>query len=88
MEADQLADNEFLEFNLNDLTIGEIEEIEDLTGLPFTGLLNEGQPMGRVLRAVAYVAKRRENPDFTFEDAGKLKFRAVSDTPDPTDASG
>lgn len=79
--------DEYLEFDLEDLTIGEIEEIEDLTGRSFTGLLDDGQPMGKVLRAVAFVAKKRENPEFTWEDAGRLKFKAKTGTADPTPAS-
>ena len=73
-----------LDFNLNDLTIGEIVTIEELTGLPFDAMTDPDKPKGKLLQAIAYISKRRDNPEFTFEDAGNLKLNLASDAADFT----
>lgn len=77
--------NEYLEIDLEDLRIRELEELEELTGRPFDGLFTDGEPRGKVLRALGFVVKRRTNPDFTWEEAGELKIQTTgrADT-DPT----
>jgi len=66
---------EVLNFDIETMTLGEIEELETLSGVPI-GAIQEGmdgsRPMGGILRAIAFIIKRRENPDFTYEDAGNL----------------
>ena len=73
-----------LDFNLNDLTIGEIVTIEELTGLPFDAMTDPDKPKGKLLQAIAYISKRRDNPEFTFEMAGDLKLNIASDEADFT----
>lgn len=73
-----------LVFDLEDLTIGEIEEVEDLLDSPISEAFGEGKRQGKALRAIAYVVNRRTNPDFTWEDAGALKLNLKSDGADPT----
>jgi hypothetical protein len=73
-----------LDFNLNDLTIGEIVTIEELTGLPFDAMTDPDKPKGKLLQAIAYISKRRDNPEFTFEMAGDLKLNLASDEADFT----
>ena len=75
-----------LEFNLDDLTIAEICEIEELTGQPFDALNDPTKPKGKMLQAMAFISKRRANPDFTFEDAGDIKISLNSDEVGPTSA--
>jgi len=60
-------------FDLDSLTIEEIEEVEDLTDLAIDELGKPGVKKGKVLRAFAYIQNRRINPNFTLEDAGKLQ---------------
>jgi hypothetical protein len=79
-----MTDNSTLDFNLNDLTIGEIVTIEELTGLPFDAMTDPDKPKGKLLQAIAYISKRRENPEFTFEMAGDLKLNLASDEADFT----
>ena len=73
-----------LDFNLNDLTIGELVTIEELTGLPFDAMTDPDKPKGKLLQAIAYISKRRDNPEFTFEMAGDLKLNLASDEADFT----
>ena len=76
---------ETINFNINDLTIAEIVEIEDLTGLPFDAVTDPSKPKGRMLQALAYISKKRENPEFTFEQAGALSLNMESDEVDFTE---
>ena len=74
-----------LDIDINDLTIAEVVEIEELTGLPFDAMGDASKPKGKMLQALAFISKRRTNPDFTWEDAGALKIDLANAEPDPTD---
>ena len=74
-----------LDIDINDLTIAEVVEIEELTGLPFDAMGDSSKPKGKMLQALAFISKRRPNPDFTCEDAGALKIDLAHAEPDPTD---
>lgn len=78
---------ESFKIDLESLTLNEIIALEELTGIGLTGIgdsLTSGKPVGTLLRAIALVVKRRENPDFTLEQAGEL---TVDFSPDPTTAA-
>ena len=77
--------DDILNIDVNDLTIAEVVEIEERTGLPLDALGQADKPKGKMLQALAYIVKRRVNPDFTWEMAGALKISATSDKVDPTD---
>ena len=74
-----------LDINIEELTIAEVVMIEELTGLPFDAMGDSSQPKGKMLQALAYISKRRTNPDFTWEQAGELKIDMASAEADPTD---
>ena len=74
-----------LDINIEELTIAEVVMIEELTGLPFDAMGDSSQPKGKMLQALAYISKRRTNPDFTWEQAGELKIDMASTEADPTD---
>ena len=74
---------ELFNVDINDLTIAEIVEIEERTGLPLDALGQADKPKGKMLQALAYISKRRDNPDFTWEMAGALKISTASDPVDP-----
>jgi len=85
-----------VDFDLGDLTLGEIDEIEERTGMSideFQDFTNpekaKGRPKGKMLRAMALVVLRREDPSVTWEDTADvvLDVTAAGDVP-PTDASG
>ena len=80
-----MTDIEHFNIDINDLTIGEIVEIEERTGLPLDALGQADKPKGKMLQALAYISKRRDNPDFTWEMAGDLKINTDSTPVDPTD---
>lgn len=84
--------DDVFEFDLDaiqDFTLDEIDEIEQIAGQPFDSLTNPDIPKARLMKALAFVATRRTDPDFTIEDAGRLRIRVADSTgvPDPTDAA-
>lgn len=79
-DADQIV------FDLDELSLNELELLEEITGLPFDECLVTGKPKATVMKAFACIVKRREDPDFTIEQAGALKIRFAK--PDPTKAAG
>ena len=81
-----MNDPDVMTIDLDDLTIGEVIEIEDLTGLPLDALQDTTMKKGRVLQAMAFISRRRVDPAFTFEDAANLKLNMAP--PDPTEGSG
>ena len=60
------------------LTVGDIAEIEEISKLPFSALGDTQTPKGKLMQAVAFVLKRKDNPAFTFEDAGKLSMDEIN----------
>lgn len=54
------------------LTLGEIEEMEMLLGMGIDKAFSDGNPKGRALRVFYYISKRRENPEYKFEDTEKV----------------
>jgi hypothetical protein len=58
--------------NINSLKLSEVADIERLGGRSVSSFADEEAPKGRMLMALVYVFKRRENPNFKFEDAGDI----------------
>ena len=79
--------NDHYTVDINSLTIAEVVEIEDRTGMPLDALGQADKPKGRMLQALAYISKRRDDPEFTWEMAGALKINTTSEKIDPTDGA-
>jgi hypothetical protein len=62
-------------FDFETLTIAEVETIEQISGSPIDALMDDKSLKGKSLKAVVFIVKRRENPQFTLEDAGQLSFK-------------
>jgi len=80
-----------VELNLNDLTIGEVADLEEVLGISMEAAFAADAPRGRVIQALVWINNRREDPTFTFEDAGKLKLsemnvEQVNEIPPPSAA--
>lgn len=56
------------------LTLDEVETIENLSGTPMDELMGVGKLKGKALKAIIWVAKKRVDPNFKMEDAGRVKF--------------
>ena len=80
-----MTDNDVFTIDINDLTIAEVVLIEEMTGLPRDALGQPDVPKGKMMQALAFISKKRVDPDFTWEQAGELRISAVSEKVDPTD---
>jgi hypothetical protein len=66
-------------YDLDDLTLDEVEQIEEQSGgVPFSEV-NYGSAKG--MKAFAYVLMKRNNPDLTMEDVGRVKIVSL-ESPD------
>ena len=79
-----MSKSEHIVVDIEDLRTGEIEEIEDYLGMAFDDIFADGNPRGKALRTIAWIFKRRENPDFTLEEAGNLVLKLEESATDPT----
>lgn len=61
------------------LTLGEVAEIEDLTGRSIDAFTDDTAPKGKALAALYYVFKKREDKEFTFKQALEATFEDVND---------
>lgn len=62
-----------------ELTLGEIEQVELLLNDSIDSAFNDGKPKGRAIRVLYYVAKKRENPGIKFEDTEKVTQKEAMD---------
>lgn len=67
--------DDVLEINMDHLTVEEIEDIEEIIDAPIDSLQDPTKRKGKLLRAIVYVLSRRDNPEFTLEQAGKKRIR-------------
>lgn len=58
--------------DFDDITLGEIAEIEDYAQLPFSDIGEEKIGVIKLRIALAWIMKRRQQADFTITDAEKL----------------
>lgn len=75
-----------ISIDIDDLTVAEIEEIEDLLEASFDTFAKDGAKKGKFMRAIAWISVRRTNPAFTWEDAGNIRIRDITNEERPTSA--
>lgn len=68
-----------LSADVKNLTLAEIETVEDLIDASIDSVAEKGAKKGKFLRAIAFVVMRRENPETTWEDAGNVRMNTASD---------
>lgn len=77
---DHLSKSESLAFDPNDLTLGELETFEEVCGKPFaealpaSGAAKDWVPGIKEIVALTYIIKRREDPEFTLDDARNTRI--------------
>lgn len=64
--------------SLNDLTMAEVEELENITGISLSEMADDSKPKAKFMTGLAWIAKRREAPEFTWGDARELTMSEVS----------
>jgi len=65
--------------NFDNLTLGDIEEIELLTGASLDVLFQSGQPKGRAMRAVYFISRKKVEPSYKFEDSANVTQKEAMD---------
>jgi hypothetical protein len=79
--------------DVENLTVAELELLEDRTGRPLSKLFDPAAPRGTLLHALAYISLRRDDPQVSWEDAGDVVVEldaapeVVGTTADPTPAA-
>ncbi len=63
--------------NIEDMTLAEMSEIEKIADAPIAWLSEDEKPKGRLLHALNYVMKKRENPSIKMEEAGKTPLSEI-----------
>ena len=72
---------------LEDLSLGEIMELEEVGGISMSAFTDGGTLPFRAVVALAWIVNRRDDPAYTFEDAKRLKARELADIFAPTQAA-
>lgn len=79
-------------FDWDSLTVGEVIELEEIAGVSVDDIQKAGQPKGKVVLAMLFIVKRRDDPTFTLEQARALPVSAMSEivggTERPTSPAG
>lgn len=65
--------------NFETLTLEETETLEQLTGLSIDTLMDTGNPRGKVLKSFVWIINRRNNPNYSIEDAAKVTLKEAFD---------
>jgi len=61
-------------YRLGDLELGELEELEAHTGLPMDEI---SYGSAKVIAFIVYLVRRRDDPNYTLDDARKIKIMQV-----------
>lgn len=64
--------------DIKNLTMGEIAKVEELSGQPLAALADDDKPKGKLMAALAFVIKRREDPKFTLESANNMTMAEIT----------
>lgn len=73
-----------IDVDIDSMTLGEMELVEELTGLGLDEIgtvMAKPGPKVRVLAALAYVVKRRTDPDITLEQVKGMRIQLADADP-------
>ena len=77
--------SEKLSIDLNDLTLGEMEDFEKLSGIKLSDVEGGSVPAAALI-ALVYISKRRTDPKYTIKKARAVKVTDLQLGADPTPA--
>jgi hypothetical protein len=69
-----------LQLDVNRFTLAELEDLEDATGMTFTQLgekLSSGDYSIKLLRAVVWILRRRDEPGYSLEQAREVQLSDI-----------
>lgn len=73
--AADIEDPDLVRVDPDILTIGEVELVEELSGMSIDTFSRPGTPKAKFMRAMGMVYRRRTDPGFTWEQAAHLRVR-------------
>lgn len=79
-KAKPKTDTVALNFDPESLTIGQIEQLEDIAGTSLSDLVNQlqaGQYKAKTIKAIVFLLMSADDPNFTLEDASKMKLSTL-----------
>lgn len=80
--------SETIKIDPDDFTLGEVAELEAIIGKPLGDIFTGGAVSAQSAIGLVYIAKRRQDPTFTLEDAKAVRVVDLEVArPDPTDAA-
>lgn len=62
---------------LDSCTLGELEALEQMCGIPVDQFMDPTQPKLRLVRAVVTTIKRRTDPAYTYDDTADMRMDEV-----------
>lgn len=68
-----------MDFSIEHLTLGELAQLEELSGVSMTEMADASAPKAKFLTSLAYLAKRREDPSYTFSQAEVLTVAELNE---------
>lgn len=74
-----------LNMDFNQLEVGEAVDFEEACGIPISAL-GPGNVPAKALVALIWITQRRNNPEFTIEDARRVKFSELEFADPPAGA--
>lgn len=66
-------------FDIDDLTLREVSLIENKAGMSINAMNDSEKYMGGLMAAIYWVAMKRTDPSFTWEQAQDTKMSVVSE---------
>ena len=85
-------------YSLDDLTMGEAEDIEEAFGCPVSSMIDEkGNASMKLMRGIMWAVRRRDEPDLELDDLKSMTFTELGEAmggggpvglPTPTAAAG
>lgn len=65
--------------DFNSLTLNEVEQIEAITGRSIEEIMNDGAPRGKAFKAIIWIMKRRNDKNFTLDQAGEVSMAEAAE---------
>jgi hypothetical protein len=74
--------------DMDALTLGDLEELDDLAGGGAMASIQKGAISGKLLTALVFVSQRKTDPAFTLDQARALPLSAFEVTSDNSPKAG
>jgi hypothetical protein len=68
-----------MNIDFNSLTLDEVELVENLTQKSIETIMDDGVPRGRALKALVFILRKRIDPEYTIEQAGKVNLAEAAE---------